>query len=136
MNGDVLQKVLSLSTGAGTFNKIVSEEILQNVFDCVIVNLKRYHISDKFVYISWLRMFERNKQKENIDHPQLNNYFEEELKMLFSKTCSESIFGSCLPNRLRHFSRRVGIGKKRNLTLKQKRKRKTKKYANKKEFYS
>jgi hypothetical protein len=126
--GDMLQKVLALSTGAGTFNNIVSEKILRNVFDCIIVNLKRYHISDKFTYRNWLRMLERNKQKDNSAHAELNEYFEEELKNLFPKTCSESVFGSCLPKSMRHFSRREGRGKtkkkgKRKNTKKRKRRK-------------
>ena len=124
---DLIQNVLLMSSNAAVYDKFVSETILRNVFDCIIDNVKRYPTREyaKILYDGWMREINTNKAREIINHPQLNNYFEEELKRLFPKTCSESIFGSCLPNRLRHFSRRVGIGKKRNLTLK--RKRKTKK---------
>jgi hypothetical protein len=126
--GDVLQKVLALRTGAGTFNNIVPEEILRNVFDCIIVNLKRYHISDKFTYRNWLRMLERNKQKDNSAHAELNEYFEEELKNLFPKTSTEYIFGSWLPKSLGHFSRREGPREGRGKTKKNRQKNREKKY--------
>ena len=128
---DIMTNVLFMSTNSTVFDKMVSEEILRNVFDCIIVNLKRYPITNRFKYRNWLHMLERNKKKDNIDHAELNEYFEEELKNLFQKTCSESIFGSCLPNRLRHFSRRA-VGKRKKSKKNKKNSRKKDKKRNKK----
>jgi len=77
--GDVLHKVLALSTGAGTFNKIVSEDILKNVFYCIIFNLKKHKIFDCIAYDSWLGMIGQNKKRENIAHAELNEEFETQL---------------------------------------------------------
>jgi hypothetical protein len=68
-----------------------------------------------------------NKQQDNIDHAELNEYFEEELKNLFPKTCSESVFGSCLPKSMRHFSRREGPRAARGKTKKRGKRKNTKK---------
>jgi len=124
---DIMTNVLFMSTNSTVFDKMVSEEILRNVFDCIIVNLKRYPITNKFKYRNWLHMLERNKKKDNSDHAELNDYFEEELKNLFPKTCSESVFGSCLPTSLRHFSRREGPRAARGKTKKKGKKKNSKK---------
>jgi hypothetical protein len=108
---DIMTNVLYMSTNSKVYDKKVSEDILRNVFDCIIVNLKRYPITNKIKYRSWLHILERNKQQDNIDHAELNDYFEEELKNLFPKTCLESVLGSRLPNWSKHFSRRKGLGK-------------------------
>ena len=104
---------------------------MRNVFDCIIVNLKRYPITNKIKYRGWLRKINRNKQQDNIDHAELNDYFEEELKNLFPKTCSESVFGSCLPKSMRHFSRRA-VGKRKKSKKNKKNSRKKDKKRNKK----
>ena len=128
---DIMTNVLFMSTNSKVFDKFVSEDILRNVFDCIIVNLKRYPITNKIKYRGWLRKINRNKQQDNIDHAELNDYFEEELKNLFPKTCSESVFGSCLPKSMRHFSRRA-VGKRKKSKKNKKNSRKKDKKRNKK----
>jgi hypothetical protein len=125
---DIMINVLFMSTNRKIINKMISEDILRNVFDCIIVNLKRYPTTNKFKYRNWLRIINRNKQQDNIDYAELNEYFEHELKNLFSKTCSESVFGSCLPKSLRHFSRRDGPREGRGKTKKNRQKNREKKY--------
>ena len=105
---------------------MVSEDILRNVFNCIIDNLKRYPTTNKIKYRNWLRIINRNKQ-DNIDYAKLNEYFEDELKNLFPKTCSESVFGSCLPKKWRHFSRREGLRDGRVKTNKKGKRKNTKK---------
>ena len=83
--------------------------------------------TNKFKYRNWLRIINRNKQQDNIDYAELNEYFEHELKNLFSKTCSESVFGSCLPKSMRHFSRREGPREGRGKTKKNGQKQNNKK---------
>ena len=125
---DIMADVLFISTNSMVFDKMVSQAILRNVFDCIIVNLKRYRISSKNIYRGWINKLKRNKRSSPVVNPELNEYFEEELKNLFPKTCSESVFGSCLPKSMRHFSRREGRGKtkkkgKRKNTKKRKRRK-------------
>ena len=116
---DIMADVLFISTNSMVFDKMVSEDILRNVFDCIIVNLKRYRISSKNIYRGWINKLKRNKRSSPVVNPELNEYFEEELKNLFPKTCSESVFGSCLPTSMRHFSRREGRGKTKKNRQKQ-----------------
>lgn len=123
---DIMINVLFTSTNKKIFNKMVSEDILRNVFNCIIDNLKRYPTTNKIKYRNWLRIINRNKQ-DNIDYAKLNEYFEDELKNLFPKTCSESVFGSCLPKRWRHFSRREGLRDGRGKTKKKGKRKNTKK---------
>ena len=94
---DIMTDVLFMSTNSIVFDKMVSQAILRNVFNCIIENLKRYRISSKMNYTGWIDKLERNKRSSPVVNAELNEYFEEELKNLFPKTCSESVFGSCLP---------------------------------------
>ena len=116
---DIMADILFMSTTSKVFDKMVSEDILRNAFDCIIVNLKRYRISSKNIYRGWINKLKRNKRSSPVVNPELNEYFEEELKNLFPKTCSESVFGSCLPTSMRHFSRREGRGKTKKNRQKQ-----------------
>ena len=124
---DIMADVLFISTNSMVFDKMVSEDILRNVFDCIIVNLKRYRISSKNIYRGWINKLKRNKQSSPVVNPELNEYFEHELKNLFPKTCSESVFGSCLPTSMRHFSRREGPREGRGKTKKNRQKQNNKK---------
>ena len=120
---DIMADVLFMSTNSIVFDKMVSPAILRNVFNCIIENLNRYRISSENNYRGWIHKLERNKKSSPVVNAELNEYFEEELKNLFPKTCSESLLGSCLPISMRHFSRRPGRGKHNKTTKKQTKKR-------------
>ena len=77
-----MSNVLSMSTNNIVYDKMVSQAILRNVFDCIISNLKRYNISEKMNYGHWIEELNTNKKRSPVVNAELNTYFEHELKNL------------------------------------------------------
>jgi len=122
MEMEDIMNILINSTSTGAFDKIVSDDILRNVFDCIVVNLKKYCIPDETKYRSWMQLIDKFKRRSSASRVELTNYFEQELTNLFPRTCSASVFGLGLPKSMRHFSRRERLGEGRGKTKKNRQK--------------